>query len=121
MILKVKASRSLRGAIDLPPSKSYSIRAFLIASLGGSSKVINPSDCDDAKVAVAVAKKLNSHIVCSKKNIYQITASKASRIETPINVGESGTVLRFILPILALYGQKIKNNRTRPAAVQRRA
>ncbi len=108
MILKVKPACFLRGAVDLPSSKSYSIRAFLIASLGGSSRIVNPSDCDDAKMAIAVAKKLGSRVVCLKKNIFQLVSSKTSRITTPINVGESGTVLRLILPLLALRGQKVK-------------
>ena len=87
MILTVKPVHSLKGRIILPASKSYSIRASIIAACGGSSRIINPSDCDDAKVAMRAARYL-----------------KNPRGRT-ISVGESGTVLRFLLPLLALRGK----------------
>ena len=52
MILKVQPTSALRGVVQLPASKSHSIRAFLIAACGGISQIQYPSDCDDAKVAM---------------------------------------------------------------------
>jgi 3-phosphoshikimate 1-carboxyvinyltransferase len=94
MILKVQPAQSLNGTVRLPASKSYSIRAFIIAACssfagakgGRKSKILHPSDCDDAKVAFTVGKALSAKVLRS-----QI-----------INVRESGTVLRFLLPLLAL-------------------
>lgn len=108
MILTVRPAASLRGAVDLPSSKSYSIRAFLIASRGGVSRIINPSDCDDAKVAMAVAGQLGSRIKKIKKNIWSVKAAVQGRKVSLINVGESGTVLRLVLPILALEKNNIR-------------
>lgn len=94
MILKVKPASLLRGTVRLPASKSYSIRAFIIAACGGRSKIIHPSDCDDALVASSAGK------IFKKKILPKV-----------INVRESGTVLRFLLPLLALRvnrDQKVK-------------
>ena len=84
MILVVKPAPLLKGRVFLPASKSYSIRASLIAAGGGRSRILNSSDCDDAKVAARVARHLRA-------KTHQVT----------IDVGESGTVLRFLLPLLA--------------------
>lgn len=94
MILKVQPAALLYGTVRLPASKSYSIRAHIISacsSFGGSkSKILHPSDCDDAQVASAVAKILSKKILTKS-----------------INVRESGTVLRLLLPLLALRGGKL--------------
>jgi len=89
MILKVSPAESFYGTVRLPASKSYSIRAFIIAACGGKSKILFPSDCDDALVASAVGQLF-----------------KKPLLPKIINVRESGTVLRFLLPLLALRGEK---------------
>ena len=80
MNLKIPLTGSFKGVVDLPASKSYSIRAHFIAACGGRSRIVGASDCDDAKVAKNIARQLpRGHA---------------------FNVGESGTSLRFILPLL---------------------
>lgn len=109
MILTVKPAFFLKGKVQLPASKSYSIRAFMIAACGGKSAIINPSSCDDAKVAMRVIKALGAHVREVKRvqgSRWEVAARKHSAVLSRINVKESGTVLRFLLPILALYGKK---------------
>src|SRR5690348_7315612 len=101
MIFKVKPVQQLRGTIQLPASKSYSIRAAIIAACGGTSTIKHISDCDDAKVALATAAALGS-TVTRKGHVWQIKAS-AKKSKTEFNVGESGTSLRFLLPLLPLH------------------
>ena len=48
MIVKITPTDKLKGKIILPASKSYSIRAHIIAACGGTSKIIRPSKCEDA-------------------------------------------------------------------------
>ncbi len=84
MILNVKPAFHLKGTVHLPSSKSYSIRALMIAACGGVSTIKNVSDCDDALVASQVADAL-------------VRQSKT------FSVGESGTSLRFLLPLLPFY------------------
>ena len=106
MILKINPPHFLRGRIDLPASKSYSIRAFIVAACGGRSLIINPSDCDDALVAMNVAKALGAKITRVKKNSFKVVAFEHAPKSSRIHVKESGTVLRLILPLASLNGKK---------------
>lgn len=102
MILHVKSTDKLKGQIRLPGSKSYSIRAFIIAACGGTSTIIQPSNCEDACVALNTAKAFGANI-SQQKNKYLVKA----RVNMPqlkkLNVNESGTTLRFVLPLLPLF------------------
>src|SRR3989338_9309305 len=119
MILTVKPVKSLAGAIQLPSSKSYSIRAVMIASCGGYSRILNLSDCDDVQAAVAVIGQLGCRVGCLVRNVFTITVRKFPNRLKSVNVKESGTVLRFLLPLLGARGIKAKvvgegTLRTRP-------
>lgn len=89
MKLTVRPITSLKGRIHLPASKSYSIRAYFISACGGSSRIVAASDCDDAQVAETIARDLRLG-----KSTFQ--------------VGESGTSLRFLLPLLSFHTPKAK-------------
>lgn len=106
MILTVSPAECLSGQVFLPASKSYSIRASIIAACGGSSTIHHPSDCDDAVVAMSAAKALGCRIKMIGKNSYRVRRVKSIPEVARINVGESGTVLRFLLPLLSLYPKK---------------
>lgn len=108
MNLVIQPVTQLRGAIDLPASKSYSIRAFLTAACGGYSRIVRPSDCDDALAAMRAAAQLGAVIRPKPSQIFEVNASTRKRLPPAINVQESGTVLRLILPLLALRRQRIK-------------
>ena len=86
MILNVKSVSYLRGQIQLPASKSFSIRASIISAFG-KSQIKHSSNCEDAIVASQVTSAL-----VKKSKIYF--------------VGESGTTLRFLLPLLPLFVNK---------------
>ncbi len=89
MILNVKPAQSLKGQFHLPGSKSYSIRAFFVGSQSSkSSSIIDASNCDDAKVAQNISKHFKS-----KAKVF--------------DVGESGTSLRFLLPLLAFQPNQV--------------
>ncbi|MDP8265463.1 MAG: 3-phosphoshikimate 1-carboxyvinyltransferase [Candidatus Aceula meridiana] len=106
MILLLQPSASIKGTINLPSSKSYSIRSALIAACGGKSQVNNISSCDDAKVALRAARYLGAKVTSSKKNSITISVQQEKKLSSSLNVGESGTVLRFILPLAALRPTK---------------
>lgn len=106
MIVTVKPAPFLKGRLQLPSSKSYSIRAFIVASCGGKSTIINSSNCEDAKVSMRIARFFGSSLVRLKNNKWKIEAAAAPASSRKINVKESGTCLRFLLPLLALRGRK---------------
>ena len=108
MILTIYPSFCLKGNVQLPASKSYSIRAALIAACGGKSKISNFSECDDALVSLRAARALGAKVTRVKKNVFHVVgAGRSVSIPSTINVQESGTVLRFILPLLSLHGKKV--------------
>jgi len=106
MILKISPTPSLQGSLRLPVSKSYSIRAFLIAACGGDSRILHPSDCDDAKVAMSVASALGAEIKIPKPGCFSVKARRRRPSLSKVNVKESGTVLRLLLPLLSIYSDK---------------
>lgn len=106
MILTVSPAECLCGRVFLPASKSYSIRASIIAACGGTSTLHHPSDCDDAVVAMSAAKALGCTVKKTGKSSYRIIRVKNIPNVSRVNVGESGTVLRFLLPLLSLYPKK---------------
>ena len=106
MIFSSQPVRSLKGELFLPASKSYSIRAFIIAACGGKSCIVSPSNCDDAKVAMAAAQALGAKVTPVARDSWSVIAGQSPRLKT-FQVGESGTVLRFVLPLLSLSGNKV--------------
>jgi 3-phosphoshikimate 1-carboxyvinyltransferase len=99
VILNISPVLRLQGRIHLPASKSYTIRALLIAARGGVSQIAHASQCEDALVASKIARAIRT--TCHPER------SEGSHLKV-FSVGESGTTLRFLLPLLALYTHKAK-------------
>lgn len=95
----------LGGRIRLPASKSYSIRAFFVAACGGKSTILHASDCDDAKVARRLTSSLGAGVL-GKYEITRVDALARSLPAVAFDVNESGTSLRFLLPLLAVFTNK---------------
>ncbi len=99
--------RRVEGAVSAPPSKSYTHRALVCASLAdGNSNILNPSLCDDT---FATLKALTSLGVKSSLNHTCITVSggELSPRSDLINCGESGTTLRFIVGVASLIRRRL--------------
>ncbi len=118
MILSVSPVSMLSGRVAAPASKSYSIRAFIIAACGGVSEIVRPSECDDAVVAMDAARFLGANVTVSSDGIWKVVACREGISVTShgqektskrkeFSVGESGTVLRFLLPLLSKCGGNI--------------
>ncbi len=103
MILNVRPINKIQGSIALPTSKSYSIRALIIAACGGRSQLKYVSNFDDAKVALKVAIDLGAKVQ-DKGGVMHFHAPEKPFVKYKVfNVGESGTSLRFLLPLLPLH------------------
>ncbi|HHX18029.1 MAG TPA: 3-phosphoshikimate 1-carboxyvinyltransferase [Clostridium sp.] len=96
MLLKVRKS-STSGRIKIPGSKSHTIRALFFASLAkGKSEIKNPLISSDAESAIKTCKALGAKIqVLEDKYVIDGFDSKPSIPDDVINVGNSGTTLRF--------------------------
>ncbi len=102
----IRPGKGLTGRLILPASKSYSIRACIVAACGGRSRILGLSDCDDARAALRAARGLGASV--RRETGWIEIESRGLRFPRRIDVGESGTVLRFLLPLLALGGRPVR-------------
>ena len=127
--LKVGKAPHLRGVLEAPASKSYTIRAILAASLNGKIRIVNPLFSQDTQAAIKALVALGARIR-KKEGSLQIRGFQGRpslRVKSVhpalsypgqspcggkggVNVGESGTLLRLILPIIALGKGKFEIN-----------
>ena len=110
MKITIPVTSRLNGEIYLPASKSYSIRSFIIAACGGQSVLVRPSNCDDALVARRVAEQLGCFVKLSGRQMWKVYPKNRQKQRDwmksrTIDVKESGTVLRFLLPLVTLHNQ----------------
>jgi 3-phosphoshikimate 1-carboxyvinyltransferase len=99
MKLRCSASR-LSGAVDIPGSKSHTIRAVAVASLADGQSVIDaPLTSADTLSAVRAYAALGAQIDAADPNQWRVTGT-GGRLTVPgevIDVGNSGTTLRLAL------------------------
>ncbi|MCC7146434.1 MAG: 3-phosphoshikimate 1-carboxyvinyltransferase [Phycisphaeraceae bacterium] len=106
--MKLICSKStLRGAVDIPASKSHTIRAVAIAALAqGQSVIRDPLESADAQAAVDAYRALGATIECAKTEWHvRGFAGKPTAPANIIDVLNSGTTLRLALGSAALLSQ----------------
>ena len=100
--MKISPSK-LTGRIEIVSSKSLSHRYLLAASLAeGISQIDNILESDDL---VATQKALRSLGI--KINYNQVSGGKLRVINNIIDCNESGTTLRFLVPIVMLTNEEV--------------
>ncbi len=94
----------LNGKILVPPSKSISHRALIAAALtDGESRIYNLLDCVDTTATIDALTALGAEI--KQDGNCTIVKGISNPAETAeINCQESGSTLRFIMPIAAALG-----------------
>lgn len=101
VMLIVEKTEELRGTVNAPPSKSYTHRAVICASLGdGVSKILNPLNSEDCLSSLYGCISLGAQIE-RRKDIWVVEGNYNSP-KTPdnvIDVGNSGTTLRILTGI----------------------
>jgi 3-phosphoshikimate 1-carboxyvinyltransferase len=101
--LKVKPSK-LSGEVAAPPSKSYTHRAFVIASLAeGESKIRNPLISYDTQATIDAVRALGAEVV-QEGRLWKVrgTGGKIKAGARVIDAKNSGTTLRFLSAVAAL-------------------
>ncbi len=95
----------LRGTIDSIPSKSVAHRMLICAALSDTPVQIAISKSNaDIDATVSCLRALGSEINI-ENGIYSITPVKRTDKPVVLDCGESGSTLRFILPVAAALGQ----------------
>jgi 3-phosphoshikimate 1-carboxyvinyltransferase len=94
----------LNGNIIVPPSKSIAHRALICAALAeGRSILHNVLDCEDTHATVDALTALGAKIEYNKGEAVVEGISAPART-ADINCRESGSTLRFIIPVAAALG-----------------
>ena len=115
MILKIKKSKLVSSLpIEVPPSKSHSMRALVLASFAeGSSQIKNLLMSGDTKTAISVFESLGVRFKIEQKTnfsadiiVFPPKEGLKKRIESQkpikIDAGNSGTLFYFLGSILSL-------------------
>lgn len=98
----------LKGSINAISSKSYAHRALFCAALSkGENKIKIDILSDDIKSTINVLKEMGVNIT-KDKNIFTIIPPEKYKNNLILNVGESGTTLRFLIPTIAVLGLKVQ-------------
>jgi len=98
MRVRIKRSK-LSGEVLAPPSKSYTHRAIVLASLSHESEIQNPLISRDTKATIRACEKIGAEIEFDEeREVLRIRGveSSPSLPDDVINAENSGTTLRFM-------------------------
>ena len=89
--------------VTAPPSKSYSVRALLLAAMAeGTTTVTNCLDADDTRYALEALRTIGYDVAGAiGREIYIGQRKSMSANEVPIFIGNAGTAMRFFTGWLA--------------------
>ncbi|HEX7481900.1 MAG TPA: 3-phosphoshikimate 1-carboxyvinyltransferase, partial [Candidatus Bathyarchaeia archaeon] len=99
----VRKTEELGGQVCAPSSKSYSQRMIIAAALSnGTSKVSAPLLSEDTEATLRAVTALGPNVKISD-GCWTIEGTKMLKgAKEPIDCGESGATLRFMVPVAAL-------------------
>ena len=99
----VRKTEMLKGEICAPPSKAYTQRMTIAAALAsGTSKISNPLFSDDTEATLRAVTSLGAKVNATKDCLTVKGVQTLKAAQTPIDCGESGATLRFMIPVAAL-------------------
>jgi len=108
----IQPASSVDAEISVPPSKSYTNRALIVAALAeGTSSLLNPSIADDVEFLLTALEQYGIHIT-RLKNRFEVqgTNGKLNAPSKEIYVGNAGTAMRFLTTFSCLAkGETILN------------
>jgi 3-phosphoshikimate 1-carboxyvinyltransferase len=99
----IPKSGPLNATVTAPASKSYSVRALLLAAMAeGTTTITNCLDADDTRYALEALRTLGFDVSGSiQRELYIGPRKSMSANEVPIFVGNAGTAMRFFTGWLA--------------------
>jgi len=97
----------LSGDVIIPPSKSLSHRAIIAASLAkGKSIISNVLYSKDIKATIGAMRACGANITEYKDHL-EIIGSDVKRVDDVIDANESGSTIRFMIPIALAVNEPI--------------
>ena len=108
MLVTIHSSRLIGGSITAPPSKSMAHRAVLCAALAtGSSHITNLEFSKDISATLAAAGQLCARVTTGPADAVVEGLGRFASLTAPVDCCESGSTLRFLIPIASLTGQEV--------------
>lgn len=98
------------GSVEGIASKSFAHRALICAALAnGKSKIRINTTSADIEATVSCLRSLGAEVEISG-SVYSVTPFDFSRKEAEIDCNESGSTVRFLLPVICALGVNTKIN-----------
>lgn len=108
MLVTIQNSRPIGGCITAPPSKSMAHRAVLCAALArGRSHITNLEFSKDISATLSAAAQLCANVDTGAADAVVEGLGQFLPLTAPVDCCESGSTLRFLIPIASLTGQEV--------------
>lgn len=105
MSMALITPRKLSGTIDVPPSKSDTHRAIICALLAKGISEIYPIDLsNDILATINAVKALGAYVNVVDNRLIIDSRFAFSKKYITLNCYESGSTLRFLIPLVSAYG-----------------
>ncbi|MBI5722323.1 MAG: 3-phosphoshikimate 1-carboxyvinyltransferase [Planctomycetes bacterium] len=100
MNLTVGPSPNIEGAVRIPPNKSHSFRALIMAALAdGVSQIADPSVSNDWMRGIEALEMFGASVEPKADKVWHVVGT-AGKLKTPddiVDCGNSGIILRFFM------------------------
>ena len=108
MDVVVKRARAVAGRIAAPPSKSMAHRAVLCAALAkGTSHLHHLAFSKDISATLGAAGRLCARVTTGENDAVVEGLGRFLPVDAPVDCCESGSTLRFLIPLASLTGQEV--------------
>ena len=108
MDVVVKRARTVAGRIAAPPSKSMAHRAVLCAALAkGTSHLHHLAFSKDISATLGAAGRLCARVTTGENDAVVEGLGRFLPVDAPVDCCESGSTLRFLIPLASLTGQEV--------------
>lgn len=99
----------VQGSLEIPPSKSQTLRALLFASLAkGKSQILNPLHSKDSQSMIEACRLFGAQITVNEGSVEVMGIGGIPKVvENVIDADNSGIVLRFCTAIGALMDKPV--------------
>ena len=108
MIVQIQPPARIGGTVSAPPSKSMAHRAVLCSALAkGTSHIENLEFSKDILATLAAAGQLCARVESGPADVLVEGLGHFRPVFGPVDCCESGSTLRFLIPLASLTGQSI--------------
>ena len=108
MLVTISPPARIGGTVSAPPSKSMAHRAVLCSALAkGTSHIENLEFSKDISATLAAAGQLCARVESGPADVLVEGLGHFRPVFGPVDCCESGSTLRFLIPIASLTGQSV--------------